>query len=591
LTGVTNIFLANIHDSNYQAPYLQKIIGPEQLVFTGGREVESLNGEWHYGIDQYDTCIRSAWYREKEYDAEGRRLPLDFSFDAWPKMPIPSCWNLTRADLFYYEGSMIFTRKFSYANHGEKRVFLKFGAINYEAKIFLNRQYLGMHLGGSTPFTIEVTSQLQATNRLLVVVNNSRHARYVPGDNTDWFNYGGIYRDVELIRLPETYIKNFSIALIPNSRYQKIQVTLNVAGETRSGCAGLSLPALNLKREIPVQNGHGTAIIEAAPQLWSPSHPFLYEVQLSYLNDRINEKIGFREIRVDGTEIILNGTPLYLKGISCHEESSVNGKAVTETEINETIRLAKELGCNYIRLAHYPHTEKFAKLADALGIMLWEEIPVYWAIQFENQATYQDAENQLTELILRDRNRASVIIWSVGNENADTDARLHFMKSLVQKAKTLDPFRPVSAACLVDPVNLAIADRLAAHLDLIGLNEYYGWYEPDFNKLRQIFANSHPAKPVIISEFGADAQAGARGAADDLGTEDCQLAIYRRQIATISQIPYVKGISPWIFYDFRCPRRLNQFQNYYNTKGLLSADKTYRKLAFYELKKFYNSIL
>lgn len=111
---------------------------------------------------------------------------------------------------------------------------------------------------------------------------------------------------------------------------------------------------------------------------------------------------------------------------------------MTEEEIIENIQLAKELRCNYIRLAHYPHTEKAAKLADRLGIMLWEEIPVYWAIAFENRATYQDAENQLIELITRDKNRASVIIWSVGNENPDTDARFHFMHSLIQKAKELD---------------------------------------------------------------------------------------------------------------------------------------------------------
>jgi beta-glucuronidase len=251
------------------------------------------------------------------------------------------------------------------------------------------------------------------------------------------------------------------------------------------------------------------------------------------------------------------------------------------------MRLAKELGCNYIRLAHYPHTEKAALIADQLGIMLWEEIPVYWSIEFDNPATYLDAENQLTELIKRDKNRASVIIWSVGNENPDTDSRFRFMNSLVQKAKELDPTRLISAACLVDHINLKIADRLADRLDIIGLNEYYGWYDPDFNKLIAIFENSKPAKPVIISEFGADARAGLRGTVDDLGTEDCQLAIYQKQLATFAKIPYVKGISPWILYDFRCPRRLHQTQNYYNIKGLLSADKTHKKPAFYEVQKFY----
>ena len=240
-----------------------------------------------------------------------------------------------------------------------------------------------------------------------------------------------------------------------------------------------------------------------------------------------------------------------------------------------------------MRLAHYPHSARVAELADELGIMLWEEIPVYWAIDFTNPETYANAENQLTELIKRDQNWASVIIWSVGNENADTDPRFKFMSSLAHKAKELDPSRMVSAACLVDGVNLRIADRLAETLDVIGINEYYGWYEPDFTKLIKIFENSKPTKPAIISEFGADGRLGARGTADDLGTEDCQLAIYRKQLDTIGKIPYVKGTSPWILYDFRCPRRLHELQDYYNIKGLLSADKRHRKLAFYAVRDFY----
>src|SRR5690554_7119533 len=176
-----------------------------------------------------------------------------------------------------------------------------------------------------------------------------------------------------------------------------------------------------------------------------------------FQENRITDYTGFREIRVAGTEILLNGKPVFLKGICYHEESVTNGKALSEEEIIENIKLAKELGCNYIRLAHYPHSGQTARLADRLGVMLWEEIPVYWAIDFTNRETYRDAENQLTELITRDKNRPSVIIWSVGNENPDTDARFRFMNSLVQKAKKLDPTRPVSAACLVDHVKLRLA--------------------------------------------------------------------------------------------------------------------------------------
>jgi beta-glucuronidase len=250
----------------------------------------------------------------------------------------------------------------------------------------------------------------------------------------------------------------------------------------------------------------------------------------------------------------------------------------------------KEMNGYYLRLAHYPHDARFARIADEEGVLLWEEVPVYWAVAFDNPASYRDAENQLSELILRDRNRASVIIWSVGNENADTDSRLAFMSGLAEKARELDPTRLVSAACLVNHEKLVIEDRLAGSLDIIGLNEYYGWYDPDFCKLPKILANSAPGNPVVICEFGGDARKGQRGTADDLWTEDKQKALYEKQTAVIRQCPYIAGMTPWILYDFRCPRRLNRYQEGFNRKGLIDADRVTRKAAFYVMKRFYGEI-
>ena len=256
----------------------------------------------------------------------------------------------------------------------------------------------------------------------------------------------------------------------------------------------------------------------------------------------------------------------------------------------ENIRIAKELGCNFMRLAHYPHNEEMAKLADELGLLLWEEIPVYWAIRFEREKTYEDAQNQLRELINRDWNRASVIIWSVGNENADTDERLKFMSALAECAHREDETRMVSAACLVNAAKNKIEDRLMEYLDIIGINEYCGWYTPDFAMLPALMENSQPDKPVIVTEFGADALPHHHGTISDKGTEECQADVYEKQIATLRNIDYIKGMTPWILYDFRCPRRTSLIQKYYNRKGLLSEDKKYRKPAFYVLQKFYEEL-
>ena len=326
------------------------------------------------------------------------------------------------------------------------------------------------------------------------------------------------------------------------------------------------------------------------PELWSPEKPRLYDVTVSLGKHTVVDRVGFREIRREGNRILLNGEAVFLRGVSMHEDSPSNGRTLTEAEIRESFALVKELGGNFARLAHYPHNGLASRIADEIGLMLWKEIPVYWAINFQSERTLASASSQLTELITRDANRASVIIWSVGNENPDTDARLEFMRTLAETARELDPTRLISAACLVDHVANRIADRLAEHLDVIGLNEYIGWYEPEFAKLPDLLNNSEPDKPVILTEFGGGALAGHHGSRDEMFTEENQAWIYRRQTDTIATIPYIKGMSPWILYDFRSPKRANRFQRGYNRKGLLSQDKRHRKAAFFVLQEFYRGM-
>jgi len=580
-------FVENIHLADFVAPYREKLIKSDSMVTDRYRKKESLNGQWQHCIDQYDNCLRAKWFKENYFDDDGRPFPLDFCFDSWDTISVPSCWNLHSDKLFLYEGSIVYTRRFRYKNHGEDRVFIKFGGAAYETYVFVNKEYMGMHEGASTPFFIEVTDALQDENRIVVVVNNTRRRTNVPCENTDWFNYGGLYRDVEMLRLPKTFIQDFSVCLSPDGN--NIQADIKINGSDSNSTATVCINELNLKFDVNIINGQGTALVKANPALWSPDNPKLYDVTVDYGKDRLEERVGFRSIKVEGTDIYLNGQKILLKGVCAHEESVFNGKSVTEAEIREYYSLAKEMNCNFMRLAHYPHSEAAAQIADEVGILLWEEVPVYWAIEFSRKDVYENAENQLTELIKRDINRASVIIWSVGNENPDFDARLEFMKSLTFISKKLDPSRLVSAACLVNAEKLVIEDRLVDFLDVIGINEYYGWYEPDFSKLIKMFNNSNPPKPVIISEFGADARVGHRGTTDEIMTEDNQLYVYQRQIETFRKIPYIKGITPWIFFDFRCPRRTHPIQNYYNIKGLLSADKSYKKPAYYAMQEFYST--
>ncbi len=580
---------SDINLEDYLGEYEDKQATVEDLIFDRSRKKESLNGLWHYAVDQYDTCIRQHWFVERYTDQNGFTMPVDYSFDEWPTIQLPCCWNTQSERFELYDGSMVFTRKFRYEAQTKEKVLLKIGAANYICRVFLNQEYLGMHRGGSTPAYFDVTGLLQAENRIIIQADSTRRPEQVPTENTDWFNYGGVYRDIELIRLPETYIKRFQIALVSDGAFNKIKVRVRLS-EPVNTAAQLRIDELGLCAEIPVTEGAGEAVLEAHPVLWCPENPKLYTVSLSCAGDEVSDEVGFREIRVQGHDILLNGKSIFLRGISAHEESVPNGKALTDEERLENIRLAKELGCNFMRAAHYPHDERMARLADREGILLWEEIPVYWAIRFTREKTYADARNQLLELIERDWNRASVIIWSVGNENADSDERLAFMKNLADTAHAADENRLVSAACLVSFRENAIADRLAEHLDVIGLNEYFGWYTPDFRLLPQLFENSHPTKPVIVTELGADALPGHHGTITDKGTEECQVYVYEKQVETLRGIDYVRGMTPWILYDFRCPRRTSVIQGYYNRKGLLNPEKTYKKPAFYVLQRYYQEL-
>jgi beta-glucuronidase len=578
----------SLHNEDYDLPYNRQNFNHDTLIFTENRPKESLNGKWHFCIDQYDTGLRSGWNRVTRYDDKGRELPWDYDLDSDVKIMVPSCWNFMKPEYLYYEGSVWYARQLEYRpRETGERVFLRIGAANYDTKIFLNGDFLGNHYGGSTPFTVELTDKLHRQNFLQVCVNNNRTRDRVPMRNTDWFNYGGIYRDVELYRLKPSFIKDCRVYLVPDSDYTQICAEITVDSQVNSGEVKLEIPELGVNQSRSVADGKAIITVQAAPELWSPAHPKLYEVIATYQADQIRLKVGFRQIEVRGTKILLNGKELFLRGICVHEDDLKLGKVATDEDLQRRFAHAKQLGCNFMRLAHYPHTERASQMADEVGIMLWEEIPVYWAIDFENPATYRDAQNQLLELLIRDQNRASVIIWSVGNENADTDARFSFMSRLANTAKQKDPTRLVSAACLFNIRKLRIEDRLMECLDVIGLNEYYGWYQRDYDDLLQLGKSFNPTKPLIVTETGACCVAGKHGRIGELFTEEHMADVYRHQIEFVKRFDYIQGLSPWILYDFRTPRRVNCFQQGFNLKGLIAADKRTIKQAYYVLQKFY----
>lgn len=578
------------------------------IINVHNRDTTSLNGDWHYIIDPYEYGFYN--YRYQPYDEQenpsregffmdasqrDKTDRLEYNFDEAPTLKVPGDWNHQDSRLEYYEGSVWYRTTFDYQKQSnENRVFLHFGAVNYIAHVYLNGEKLGVHEGGFTPFQFEVTDLLQQENSLVLMVNNNRRADGVPTLNTDWWNYGGITRDVLLFEEPSTFIADYMIQLSPEND-QLIKGFVQLTGTDFSEPIQLSIPGLDVNEEVNA-NPDGRAELSIPVENidhWSPENPHQYEVSLSYGKQSLNDLIGFRTIKTDGKKILLNGNRIFLEGISIHEENPYRvGRANSRKDAELLLGWAKELGANYVRLAHYPHNEYMIEVANQIGLLVWEEVPVYWTIQWENPETYQNAENQLSAMINRDKNSASTIIWSLANETPPSEARNKFLKKLADKARSIDKTRLLSAAMEVHtepeaPMTQIVEDKLAEFVDLVSFNQYIGWYNGKPEKANQVDWRIPYNKPVIISEFGGGALAGFHADSLTIWSEEYQADVYRQNLKMIKDIPNIAGISPWILVDFRSPRRpLANIQDGWNRKGIISSEGE-KKQAFFVLKQFF----
>jgi beta-glucuronidase len=411
--------------------------------------------------------------------------------------------------------------------------------------------------------------------------------------NYDWWNYGGLTRDVTLIETPRTFIRDYSLALDP-TRPERITGFVQLDGPELAQRIRVSVGDAGEARATTDSQGRATFELPAPSALWSPQQPRLLAVRAESETDSLEERIGFRTIRTRDQDILLNGRPLFLRGISLHEEApGREGRATTPEDARALLGWAKELGANFVRLAHYPHNEHIVRAADEIGLLVWSEIPVYWTIDWANAATLGEARRTLAAMIERDRNRASVIFWSIGNETPPTEARLGFMRDLALLARRLDPTRLITAALelrFLSNESVTVDDPLGEFLDVLGCNEYLGWYYGSLDAIERTSWSTPYRKPLIISEFGADAKFGLRGSDRARFTEEHQAAFYEQQISMLRRIPFLRGVSPWILKDFRSPKRpLSGIQDYWNRKGLIS-EKGERKEAFGVLQRYYREI-
>jgi beta-glucuronidase len=564
---------------------------PAPIVLTGAdvRAAIPLNGDWATIVDPYFGGF-PGYARNQKQEPGGRVIEYDFSKSA--PLKVPGDWNTQRESLLYYEGPVWYERDFTYQPKEHTRVFLHIGAANYKSWFWMNGKEVCEHEGGYTSFNCDVTEAIHAGNNFVVAaVDNTRHQDAVPTLKTDWWNYGGLTRAVSLIQVPEAFIDQYDIHLARGAG-DVIEGWAHVSGGKPGTKIEAEIPELAAKTAaITAEDGRASIHMEVKGlERWAPETPRLYNVKLRSGQDSIDETIGFRTIETRGSEILLNGKPVFLRGVCIHAEAPYRGGRANSTQDAETLLgWAKEMGANFVRLAHYPHDETMLRAADRMGILVWSEIPVYWAIQFENPKVQAKAEQQLDEEIGTSRNHAAIILWSMANETPNNETRTHFIEALAQHTRELDPTRLITAALLVrnEGHTKIVDDPLGKVLDVIGANEYVGWYEQTPEGADTTQWRVDYDKPLIMSEFGGGAKAGLHGPETERWTEEYQADIYRHQIGMLNRIPQLRGMSAWILMDFRSPtRNLAGIQDGYNRKGLIS-DKGQKKAAFFVLQKAY----
>ena len=564
-----------------------------------GRSVTSLNGMWKYFVDQQDIGYYDYRMNPTRWgfflDAKPRNVSdlVEYSFDDSKSMKVPGDWNTQDEQLYWYEGSVWYRQKFNWKPEQGRKALLYFAGANYLSRVWVNGKQVGVHEGGFTPFCFDVSDVVKAgENTVVVMVNNNRKKENIPTQIFDWWNYGGITRDVMMVSVPETYIEDYSLQLVKgNTKLISAKLKLN---EKKAGkMVTLSIPELKIKKKLVTDaQGEANVVLKAKPSLWCPENPKLYKVSITTAEETISDEIGFRTIETRGKQILLNGKPIFLKGISSHEETAYTSRRCNSAEDADTLLAwAKDLGCNFMRLAHYPHNEHAIREAERKGVLLWEEIPCYWTIDWKNEKTFANAKRQLLDMIGRDKNRANVIVWSVANETPHSAERDKFLSELAKFAKTEDDTRLISMAMEVtgqsNYVN-RLNDNMNKYVDIISFNEYIGWYR-DVNDAPKMKWEVPYDKPVIISEFGGGAVAGLHGSKNERWTEEFQENLYKENLDMLSKIEGLSGMTPWVLKDFRSPRRINPVvQKDFNRKGLVS-DKGKRKKAFYVLKEWYKN--
>ena len=586
-------------------------------ITTETRGQVDLNGIWNFKID-HGNGIEEKWFQQQLKDTMSMAVPASYNDLA-----------VTR-ELRNHVGWVWYEREFTIPQYMfDQRIVLRFGSATHYAKVYLNGLCVTEHKGGFTPFEVKINEYIRSgKNRLTVAVNNIIDESTLPvgnykeeevegigkvvsnTPNFDFFNYAGLHRPVKIYTTPKTYVKDVAVVTSIDGNDGVLDYQVEVIGSTDN----VNVTIMNENgQEVATANGANGSINIKDVTLWEPLNAYLYTLRIDLDNgtDIYEQPFGVRTVEVKDGKFLINNKPFYFKGFGKHEDTPLHGRGFDEAANVLDFNLLKWIGANSFRTAHYPYSEEIMRLADREGIVVIDETPAvgvhlnFMATirggaekrnTFKEIKTFEHHQDVIKELVARDKNHPSVVMWCVANEPAsEEDGAYEYFKPLIELMKEEDPQkRPVTLATYI--YSTPEKDKIAELIDVIALNRYYGWYinSGDFEqakmKLRKELEEWNkrcPGKPVMFTEYGADTIAGFHDVDAVMFTEEYQIEFYQANHDVVDEFPNFIGEHVWNFADFQTSQGVIRVQG--NKKGIFTRDRKPKSGAF-ELRKRWTNI-
>lgn len=560
----------------------------------------TLSEGWLFQPDPHDVGASRGWHRP------------DFDRSGWRPVTVPRAWDHYDPAMDGYEGVGWYALRLP-ADRVVPAAWqrLRFGRANHRAAVWIDGERAGESLNGYLPFEIAASPRLKPGRPAWIVVRVENGARYdwLPGSTTvEWVQYGGLLEPVELLTTAPSHIAHVSIRGTPQGEAGRVEVMVevhNAAAAPFTGRVRFEAGGQAVQRAMRVEPDATSSIalhlLLPKARLWSPETPEMYEAAVRLFDagretDLVAERFGVRSIATHGRQILLNGRPLRIRGVNRYDEFPGRGPVVDEATIRADLEAVKATGANLVR-THYPQAPSHLRIADEIGLLYMEEVPLNWwratmhspvPAEFDNDRVIDLAEQALVQMVRRDGNHPSIVAWSVANECQTADDRgIRAMERLLRRAKALDPTRLVTYAA-----NTAVErNRAFALADLVAVNLYFGmWNGPVAGGLGEIEERVHAPtrrrltelarhfgeKPILVTEFGT---IGIPAVGGDLRfSEDYQAAYVAAVWRAIRAVPEVSGGLVWSWADYRHRRGFtNDFPTYFGPFGIVTLDRRPKK--------------